>query len=118
MNNEQDQLNILAPRQMKPKLDYLHREVQRTAGRPISRRQALGLGGVALVAAACSSTTTTSAGSTSSSSGSSANPLTSKPLENAIAFGREVNFVRCFRLQHRLSDQTTDAQGFGDRSTR
>jgi len=83
MNNEQDQLNILAPRQMKPKLDYLHREVQRAAGRPLSRRQALGLGGMALVAAACSSTTTTSAGSTSSSS-SSANALTGKPLENHL----------------------------------
>ena len=74
MNNEQDQLNILAPRQVKPKLDYLHREVQRAAGRPLSRRQALGLGGMALVAAACGSTTTTSTGSTSSSS-SSANAL-------------------------------------------
>src|SRR5215469_14307245 len=83
MNNEQDQLNILAPRQIKPKFDYLHREVQRTAGRPISRRQALGLGGVALVAAACGSTTTTSGGSPSSSSGS-ANALAGKPLENHL----------------------------------
>jgi spermidine/putrescine transport system substrate-binding protein len=83
MNDKQDQLNILAPRQMKPKFDYQHREAQRAAGRPLSRRQALGLGGMALVAAACSSTTTTSAGSARTSS-SSANPLTGKPLENHL----------------------------------
>src|SRR5262249_62388982 len=52
MNDDRDQLRILAPRAMKPKLDYLHREVQRAAGRPISRRQALGLGGMTLFAAA------------------------------------------------------------------
>ena len=83
MNDKQDQLNILAPWQMKPKFDYQHREAQRAAGRPLSRRQALGLGGMALVAAACSSTTTTSTGSASSSS-SSANALTGKPLENHL----------------------------------
>ena len=42
MNSDHDELSILAPRQVKPKLDYLHREVQRAAGRPLSRRQALG----------------------------------------------------------------------------
>ena len=83
MNDKQDQLNILVPRQMKPKFDYQHREAQRAAGRPLSRRQALGLGGMALVAAACSSTTTTSAGSPSSSS-TSANALTGKLLENHL----------------------------------
>jgi spermidine/putrescine transport system substrate-binding protein len=84
MNKAQDQLNILAPRQMKPKLDYLHREVQHAAGRPLSRRQALGLGGMALVAAAAGCTSTTSTGSTSSSSSSSANALTGKPLESHL----------------------------------
>ena len=34
MNDNRDELNILAPREMKPKLDYLHREVQRAAGAP------------------------------------------------------------------------------------
>ena len=53
MNADKDRLNILAPRAMKPKLDYLHREVQQAAGRPVTRRQALGLGGMALFAAAC-----------------------------------------------------------------
>jgi spermidine/putrescine transport system substrate-binding protein len=84
MNNDHDELSILAPRQMKPKLDYLHREVQRAGGRPLSRRQALGLGGMALFAAACGSTTTTGGGGSASSSTASANPLAGKPLENHL----------------------------------
>ena len=84
MNEDRDELNILAPRAMKPKLDYLHREVQRAAGRRIDRRQALGLGGMALfaaAAAACGGTTTS--GGSSSPSGSS-NPLAGKPLESHL----------------------------------
>jgi len=84
MNKDHDELNIVAPRQMKPKLDYLHREVQRAAGRPLSRRQALGLGGMALFAAACGSTTTTGGGGSATSSTASANPLAGKPLENHL----------------------------------
>jgi spermidine/putrescine transport system substrate-binding protein len=87
MNEDQDRLNILAPRQMKPKLDYLHREVQRAAGRPLSRRQALGLGGMALFAAACGSTATTQSGgggSSSSSSSGASSALAGKPLENHL----------------------------------
>src|SRR5215472_16661694 len=83
MNTDHDQLNILAPRAIKPKFDYLHREVQQAAGRPLTRRQALGLGGVALLAAACSTTTTTGGGSAKSST-ASANPLAGKPLENHL----------------------------------
>jgi spermidine/putrescine transport system substrate-binding protein len=86
MNRHKDELNILAPREAKPKLDYLHREVQRAAGRPLDRRQALGLGGMALLAAAaaaCGSTGTTSGTAKSSSSGS-ANPLAGKPLESHL----------------------------------
>jgi spermidine/putrescine transport system substrate-binding protein len=81
MNTDKDRLNILAPRAMKPKLDYLHREVQQAAGRPLTRRQALGLGGMAMLAAACGSTSTTQSGSPSSAS---ANPLTGKPLEDHL----------------------------------
>jgi spermidine/putrescine transport system substrate-binding protein len=66
---------------MKPKLDYLHREVQQAAGRPLTRRQALGLGGMAMLAAACGSTSTTQSGSPSTAS---ANPLAGKPLENHL----------------------------------
>jgi spermidine/putrescine transport system substrate-binding protein len=87
MNEDRDQLRILAPRAMKPKLDYLHREVQRAAGRRIDRRQALGLGGMALLAAAaaaCGKTTTTSGGTSASPAGSAANTLAGKPLENHL----------------------------------
>ena len=82
MNTDHDRLNILAPRAIKPKFDYLHREVQRAAGRPLTRRQALGLGGAALFAAACSTTTT--GGGSAKSSTASANPLAGKPLENHL----------------------------------
>jgi spermidine/putrescine transport system substrate-binding protein len=85
MNEDRDGLNILAPREMKPKLDYLHREVQRAADRRIDRRRALGLGGMALFAAAtaaCGGSSTS--GGSSSSSGASANPLAGKPLENHL----------------------------------
>ena len=81
MNTDDDRLNILAPRAIKPKFDYLHREVQHAAGRPLTRRQALGLGGMALFAAACSSTATTQSGSSPSSS---ANALAGKPLETHL----------------------------------
>jgi spermidine/putrescine transport system substrate-binding protein len=82
MNDDRDPLNILAPREMKPKLDYLHREVQRAAGRRINRREALGLGGMAIFAAAAAGCGTKSSGGTSSSS--TGNSLTSKPLENHL----------------------------------
>ena len=87
MNSDHDELNILAPREMKPKLDYLHREVQRAAGHRINRREALGLGGMAILAAAaaaCGSTTTTTSGGSQNPAGSGANPLTHKPLENHL----------------------------------
>ncbi len=85
MNDDRNELRILAPRTMKPKLDYLHREVQRAAGRHIDRRQALGLGGMALLAAAaaaCGATTTTGTGTGSKSP--SGNPLAGKSLENHL----------------------------------
>jgi spermidine/putrescine transport system substrate-binding protein len=86
MNEDRDPLNILAPRAMKPKLNYLHREVQRAAGRRIDRRQALGLGGMAILAAAAAACgkTTTSGGTSASPAGSAANTLAGKPLENHL----------------------------------
>jgi spermidine/putrescine transport system substrate-binding protein len=87
MNSDHDELNILAPREMKPKLDYLHREVQRAAGRHMNRREALGLGGMAILAAAaaaCGSTATTTGGSSQNAAGTGGNPLTHKPLENHL----------------------------------
>jgi spermidine/putrescine transport system substrate-binding protein len=85
MNDNRGELNILAPRAMKPKFDYLHREVQRAAGHRINRREALGLGGMAILAAAaaaCGTTTTTGGGAPSSAA--PANPLKGKPLESHL----------------------------------
>src|SRR5215475_12657245 len=87
MNSNHDELNILAPREMKPKFDYLHREVQRAAGRHINRREALGLGGMAILAAAaaaCGTTSTTSGGGSQNAAGAGGNPLTHKPLEGHL----------------------------------
>jgi len=88
MNRDDNQLNILVPRSLQPKLDYLHREVEQAAGRPLSRRQALGLGGMALLAGAvgCSTSTGTGSGVIASNGASraSVNPLTSKPLEGHL----------------------------------
>src|SRR5215467_11816737 len=88
MNEDRDQLNILAPRAMKPKFDYLHREVQRAAGRRIDRRQALGLGGMAILAAAAAAcgggSSGGSGGGSGSSSSSSSDALAGKPLENHL----------------------------------
>jgi spermidine/putrescine transport system substrate-binding protein len=82
------ELRILAPRESKPKFDYLHREVQRAAGRRITRREALGLGGMALLAgaaAACGSTTTTGGGGGSSAPASGASgSLAGKPIEGHL----------------------------------
>src|SRR5215472_16412279 len=79
MNEDQD-LNILAPRAMKPKFDYLHREVQYAAGRPMGRRQALGLGGMAILAAAAAACGKTSTTTGTTSAGGSGSSLSGKPL--------------------------------------
>ena len=79
-----DDLRILAPREAKPKFDYLHREVQRAAGRRIDRRQALGLGGMAILAAAAAACGGSSGGSGSGSSSSPSDTLAGKPLENHL----------------------------------
>jgi spermidine/putrescine transport system substrate-binding protein len=86
MTEHRDELHILAPRETKPKLDYLHREVQRAGGTRFTRREALGLAGLAILAAACGKTTTTSSGGTTppGPASSTANPLTGKPLENHL----------------------------------
>jgi spermidine/putrescine transport system substrate-binding protein len=84
-----DDLNILAPIEMRPKLDYLHREVQRTLGAPITRRHALGLGGMALLGmatAACGTTTTTGGAgpTTAAPAATPSDTLAGKPLESLL----------------------------------
>jgi len=89
--NEPKELRILAPREVKPKLDYLAREVREAVGAPISRRQALSLGGLAVLglsAAACGTASTSTSGGgggSSAPSGSSAGgALAGKPIENML----------------------------------
>jgi spermidine/putrescine transport system substrate-binding protein len=81
MTTPRDSLKILAPTTTKPKLDYLHREVQDAAGRRVNRREALGIAGLALLATACG--TSTGQG-TQSASSSGAASLTGKPIENHL----------------------------------
>src|SRR5262245_64258664 len=86
MNDVGPDLEILAPRELKPKFDYLHRGVQRAAGRRMTRREALGLGGMAIFAAA----TAAACGNKNSNGGaagnhpSNTNTLAGKPLEGQL----------------------------------
>jgi spermidine/putrescine transport system substrate-binding protein len=82
-HDPRDELGILAPRKMKAKFDYLHREVQQAAGVQITRRQALGLGGLAVLAAACGQVSTAPK-QNASPSASAADPLAGLPLENHL----------------------------------
>ncbi len=80
MKNKRDHLNILAPAGTKPKMDELHRLVERAAGHRISRREAIGLGGLLLLTAACGGTTTSSGDGPKTST----DPLTGKPMEGHL----------------------------------
>jgi spermidine/putrescine transport system substrate-binding protein len=82
MSDNTEQLNILAPLETKSKMDALHRTVERAAGHPMSRRSALGLGGLMLLSA-CGSTSTGQANPGTGTS-SSAGGLAGKPLENHL----------------------------------
>jgi spermidine/putrescine transport system substrate-binding protein len=83
MTDNRDHLNILAPLETKAKLDGLHRQVENVAGHRMSRRQALGLGGLMLLASACG-TTSTGSGSGGQSSSAGADALAGKPLGNHL----------------------------------
>ena len=79
-----DHLKLLAPRSMRPKFDYLHREVQDLAGTRMSRRAALGLGGLALLTAACGGSTNAGGGGNNGAASQPADALKGKPLENSL----------------------------------
>jgi spermidine/putrescine transport system substrate-binding protein len=83
MSDDRNQLNLLAPVETKTKLDYLHRQVEHAAGYRMSRRSALGLGGLMLLSA-CGSTSTGTGGNPGTGSSTGSNPLTGKPLENHL----------------------------------
>ena len=79
-----DHLNLLAPRSMRPKFDYLHREVQDLAGVRMSRRAALGLGGLAILAAAGCGGSTNAGGGNNGAASQPADALKGKPLEDSL----------------------------------
>jgi spermidine/putrescine transport system substrate-binding protein len=81
MTDHRDHLNMLAPLETKPKLDQLHRDIVRAVGHPLSRRSALGIGGLLLLSA-CGSTST-GTGATGGST-ATADALSGKPLENHL----------------------------------
>jgi spermidine/putrescine transport system substrate-binding protein len=81
MTDHRDHLNMLAPLETKPKLDQLHRDIMRAVGHPLSRRSALGIGGLLLLSA-CGSTST-GTGATGGST-ATADALSGKPLENHL----------------------------------
>ncbi len=81
MSDDRKHLNLLAPLETKPALDRLHRDVVRAVGHPLTRRSALGIGGLMLLSA-CGSTSTGQK-STGGSTGS-ADSLANRPLENHL----------------------------------
>jgi spermidine/putrescine transport system substrate-binding protein len=83
MSDDRNQLSILAPAETKSKLDALHRKVERAAGHPMSRRSALGLGGLMLLSA-CGSTSTGQTTNPGGAPSTGAAGLAGKPLENHL----------------------------------
>jgi len=83
-----EELRILAPREVKPKLDYLHREVEGVMGTRLSRRHALGMAGMAALAvgtvAACGDASTTTDGGASTAAASPSDTLSGKPIESQL----------------------------------
>jgi spermidine/putrescine-binding protein len=84
MNDERDELNILAPNTTKPKLDYLTRELYIQAGRRFDRRQLLGLGALAIIAAACGGKTSSGGGGGGTTNTQATDTLGNKPIENEL----------------------------------
>jgi spermidine/putrescine transport system substrate-binding protein len=83
-----DELNILLPIEAKPRLDHLHRKVEAAAGMRLSRREALGLGGMALLglslAAAGCGTTTTGGDAAPAASPGATSTLAGLPMESKL----------------------------------
>jgi spermidine/putrescine-binding protein len=85
MTEHDPKLNILAPVETRPRLDRLERLVRRSGGGRMTRAEALGLGGLALLAAAgCGGKTSTGGGGGGASSSGAADPLADKPMESNL----------------------------------
>jgi len=84
MTEREPNLNILVPNATRPRLDRLERLVRRSGGGRMTRAEALGLGGLALLAAAgCGGKTSTGGGGAGSSSGGT-DSLAGKPMEGNL----------------------------------
>jgi spermidine/putrescine transport system substrate-binding protein len=97
------ELHLLAPASLKPKMDLLARAVRcgtGPRGYQMSRRAALGLGGLAMLAAACGTGT-----GGSGSDSPKASSLAGKPLENGLLIYNFSEYLdpktlEDFRIQH------------------
>jgi spermidine/putrescine transport system substrate-binding protein len=81
------ELRLLAPASLKPKLDRvaaLARQAGADQGVKVSRRQALGLGGLALLIAGCGGTTGGSSSTGGGATSTAASRLAGKPLESNL----------------------------------
>src|SRR6478752_6790869 len=86
MDKPNDELRLLAPTSLKPKLDRIAALAQQAGadqGLKVSRRHALGLGGLALLIAGCGGTTGGSATGGAATTGK-ASVLAGKPLESNL----------------------------------
>lgn len=82
------ELRVLAPASLKPKMDRLARLSQTAAWRErgvkVSRREALGLGGLALLIAGCGGSTGGSGGGSGGAAKAAGSGLAGKPLESNL----------------------------------
>ena len=116
-DDPKDHLNILAPRSMRSKFDYLHREVQDLAGMRVNRRAALGIGGLALLAAACGGSTNAGGGGGAASQPTDA--LKGKPIEDELVIYNwsEYDDPSTYKKFEELPDESAaglKTQGFSD----
>ena len=112
MTEHDPQLNILAPIQTRPRLDRLERQVRRSGGGRMTRAEALGVGGLALLAAAgCGGKTSIGGGAAASSSGG-ADPLAGKPMERNLVIYNwsqydDPSTYKSFKTEHHAAIKET-----------
>jgi spermidine/putrescine transport system substrate-binding protein len=96
---ERDDIEVLVPRSMEPRLERTATLVEAAAGRALTRGEALGIGGLALLAAATGGAATASAAATVSA----AEPLEDKLAVYNWAGYEDPKSVKAFRSAHRAT---------------
>jgi spermidine/putrescine transport system substrate-binding protein len=112
MTEHDPELNILAPIQTRPRLDRLERLVRRSGGGRMTRAEALGLGGLALLAAAGCGGKTSTGGVAAASSSGGANPLAGKPMERNLVIYNwsqydDASTYKSFKTENHLAIKET-----------